>query len=243
MWHNNTMQTFGQIVCPRCREINPPHLAVCVHCGAALAPPLLSPHALAAAEPAPASDLPPLLWALVCFFLALWGLIASGLLQGLLGILTHPYLLAAAAIVSLILTGLFLSERVSREPPPDRLLSSRDLMALSWTAAALLGATQLVKYIVPPMPVITRYEMLSKTGDGCRAEVFIKGEPGDELWQLSGLGRKNEKEVVGIIVRRTGGGSARLPSTVRTPNGDCAIVKYHLMINGREADQVDGMGQ
>jgi hypothetical protein len=164
-------------------------------------------------------------------------------MQGLLGILTHPYLLAGAAVVSLILTGIFLAERVSGESPPNRLLSARDLMALSWTAAALLGATQLVKYVIPPMPVITRYEMLSRSGNGCRVEVFIKGEEGDELWRLTGLSRKNENEIAGVIVRRPGGGSARLPISMHTPQGDCPIVKYHLMVNGKDADQVDGSRQ
>ncbi len=233
------MQTVKQIVCPRCRELNPAHNSVCFQCGGAFAPPAAFRPSLAP-EPAPQSDLPPLIWTVVCIFLALWGLLAAGLLQGLLGILAHPFLLATAAIVSLILTGMFLAERVSGESPPNRLLSSRDLMALSWTVAALLGATQLVKYVIPPMPAITRYEMLSRTGNGCRVEVYIKGEEGDELWRLTGLSRKNEKEIVGVIVRRPGGGSARLPATIRTVQGECAIVKYHLMVNGKDADQVDG---
>ena len=159
--------------------------------------------------------------------------------------MTHPYLLIAAAVVSCILTGLYLAERFSNQALPHSLLSTRDIMALSWTAAALLGAGQLVKTVVPNMPTITRYEMASSSGsgDGCRVEVFIKGQPGDELWRLTGLNRQSEKEVVGIIVRRPGGGSARLPTTEHTPQGDCAIVKYHLMINGKESDSVDGAGQ
>ena len=215
---------------------------MCFQCGGALAPPPV-PRLTAVADPEPPSDLPSLIWTVVCIFIALWGLLAAGLMQGLLGILTHPYLLAGAAAVSLILTGVFLAERVSGESPPNRLLSARDLMALSWTAAALLGATQLVKYVIPPMPVITRYEMLSRSGEGCRVAVFIKGEEGDELWRLTGLNRKNENEITGVIVRRPGGGSARLPATVHTPQGDCAIAKYHLMVNGKDADQVDGSRQ
>lgn len=236
------MQTVKQIVCPQCQQLNPADNLTCDQCGMQLAkaPP---PRPVVTIEHEPPSDLPPLMWAVVCFFLALWGLIASGLLHGILGFLTHPYLLAAAAVASMILTGMYLAERASREPPPERLLSARDLMALSWTAAALLGATQLVKYTAPPVPVITRYELVSKPGEGCRVEVFVKGDPGDELWRLTGMNKKNEKEIVGIIVRRPGGGSARLPLTMHTPQGQCSIVKYHLMINDREADNVDGAGQ
>ena len=189
------------------------------------------------------SDLPPLLWALVCFFLALWGLVAAGPLQGLLPLLTHPYLLIAWAAVSVMVTGIFLAERVTGEKPARALISTRDLMALSWTAAALLGAGQIVKYLVPPRPVITRYEKLAKEGDGCRVEVFVKGQDGDELWRLTELSRKSEKEIVGVIVRHAGGGSARLPMTKSTPEGECAIAKYHLMVDGKESDHVDGISR
>ncbi len=235
------MQTVKQVVCPNCQGLNPAHYTMCDHCGTRLAPePVARP--VVNIEPAPPPDLPPLIWAIVCFFLALWGLVSSGLLAGLVGFLTHPYLLAAAALVSLVLTGVYLAERASREPPPDRMLSARDLMALSWTTAALLGATQFIKYVVPPHPVITRYEILSKAGEGCRAEVYVKGETGDELWRLTGTNRKDEKEIVGIIVRRPSGGGARLPITVRTAQGECSIVKYYLTIDGKVLDKVDGIG-
>ncbi len=193
--------------------------------------------------PPVSSDLVPLTWALVCSFLAIFGLVVAGPLRGLLAVISHPYLLIAAAILSLILTGLFLAERFAGESAPRSLLSTRDLMALSWTAAALLGSSQLLRFILPPMPVITRYELLPKVGDGCRIEAYIKGEEGDELWRLTGLNRKSEKEVVGIIVRRPGGSSARLPVKENTPQGECSIVKYHLMVNGIESDQVDGIGE
>src|SRR5262249_29322674 len=137
--------------------------------------------------PQPASDLPPLLWALTCFFLAIFGLVAAGPLRGILGVLTHPYVLISAAGFSLIVTGIYLSERFTKERRPRTLLSSCDLMALSWTCAALLGASQILKYVIPPMPVITHYEMAKGTGDGCRIEVYLKGEEGDELWRLTGL--------------------------------------------------------
>jgi hypothetical protein len=235
------MQTVKQTFCSRCREMNLPYLSACAYCGAPLAS--APPTVMVVPEPPRPSDLPPLLWALACSFLALCGLIAAGPLRPLLGVLTHPILLISAAVVSLLLTGLFLAERISREPRPYSLLSSRDLMALSWSVAALLGASQLLKYSLPSMPVITRYDILPKSGDGCRAEVFIKGDEGDEIWRLTGIGRKSEKEIVGVIVRRPGGGSARLPMWRHTPEGDCAITKYHLMINGKEADQVDGISR
>ena len=234
------MQTLKQNLCPYCRELNLPFLSVCANCGQPLAPPaprLLVPSAL----PAPVSDLPALLWTLVCSFLALWGLVAAGPLHGLLGILTHPYLLLAWAVVSLLFTGLFFAERAAKQPAPYALVSTRDLMALSWTAAALLGAGQFLKFMLPAMPAITRYERVAEAGDGCYVEVYVKGQEGDELWRLTGLGRKNEKDIVGIIVRRPGGGSARLPTTEHTPQGDCAIVKYHLMVDGKESDHVDGV--
>jgi hypothetical protein len=221
--------------------MNLPYLSVCAYCGQPLEPPL-APPLTASLAPTPASDLPPLLLALACFFVALWGLVAAGPLHGLLGILTQPYLLLTWAVVSLILTALFLVERFAGDAAPRALLSTRDLMALSWAAAALLAGGQFVKYIIPPMPVITRYEMVAKVGDGCRVEVFIKGQEGDELWRLTGLSRNSKNEVVGIIVRRPGGGSARLPTVEHTPHGDCAIVKYHLMVNGKESDHVDGVG-
>jgi hypothetical protein len=240
LWYNEAMQTVKQSFCVRCRELNAPFLSACAYCGAPLDPAV---HFLPPldAEPLAPSDLPPLLWALVCLFLALWGLVAAGPIHGLLSALTHPALLIACAMISLILTGMFLAERVSKEPKPRALLSVRDLMALSWTTAALLAATQSLKYILPSMPVITRYEIMRNTGDGCRVEVYIKGEDGDEMWRLTGLNRKSEKEIVGIIVRRPGGGSARLPTTEHTAQGDCAIAKYHLMVNGKETDQVDGV--
>ena len=89
------------------------------------------------------------------------------------------------------------------------------------------------------MPIITHYEMAHSPGDGCRIEVYLKGEEGDELWRLTGLNRKSEKEIVGVIVRRPGGGSARLPTTKHTPQGDCQIVKYHLLVNGKEMDSIE----
>ena len=236
------MQTVKQVVCPRCQELNPANAFNCDHCGAEIAP-RPKPRPVVTLEPEPLSDLPRLMWAVICAFLALWGLMASGILRGLTGLITHPYLLASAAVACSVLTGLFLAEKASREPPPDRLLSARDLMALAWTATAMLGATQFVKYTIPSIPVITRYEMAVKKGDGCRIEVFVKGETGDELWRLTGASSANGNEVVGIIVRRPGGGSSRLPTTMHTPQGDCEIVKYHLMIGGREADKVDGIGQ
>jgi hypothetical protein len=176
----------------------------------------------------------------VCFFLAIFGLVAAGPLRGLLGILTHPYLLIAAAGFAMIATCVYLVDRFTKEHRPRALLSSCDLMALSWTCAALLGASQVLKYVVPPMPVITHYVRAQGSGDGCRIEVYLKGEDGDELWRLTGLDRKSEKEVVGIIVRRPGGGSARLPLTKRTPEGECDIAKYHLLVNGKEVDSIDG---
>lgn len=234
------MATIHQVSCPRCRESNFAYLTVCAYCGAALAAdPILRATSVLMPPPQPASDLPPLLWALTCFFLAIFGLVAAGPLRPLLPLLTHPYVLIGAASLSAILTGLYLAERVSRERSQRSLLSTLDLMAISWTCAALLGASQLLKYVVPPLPVITHYEMAQSSGDGCRIEVFLKGEEGDELWRLTGLNRKNENEVVGIIVRRPGGGSARLPTTRRTPQGDCEIVKYHLMVNGKEIDSID----
>jgi hypothetical protein len=236
------MQTVKQILCPRCREMNLPYLSVCAYCGQPLDPPAPT-HLAAPLTPVPASDLPALLLALACFFVALWGLVAAGPLHGMLGILTQPYLLLAWVIVSLVLTGLFLTERFTGDAVPRALLSTRDIMALSWAAAALLAGGQFVKLVIPLMPVITRYEIVSKDGDGCRVEVFVKGQDGDELWRLTGLSRKSEKEVVGIIVRRPGGGSARLPTMEHTPQGDCAIVKYHLMVNGKECDHVDGVGE
>jgi hypothetical protein len=222
--------------------MNLPYLSACAYCGAPLAPPAPTVQ-VAPPETAHPSDLPPLMWAMVCAFLALWGMVAAGPLHALLGVLTHPWLLGAVAVGSLILTGTYLAERFSPEPAPHSMLSVRDLMALSWTTAALLGAGQFLKYVLPPMPVITRYQIVSKVGDACRAEVFVKGEEGDEMWRLTGLNRKSEKEIVGIIVRRPGGGSARLPTVQHTPQGDCGIVKYHLMVNGKESDQVDGVAE
>lgn len=234
------MITVLQVLCPRCRELTPANLLACSHCGQLLPAPSVSHSGLP--PPTRASDLGALVWALVSLFVAIWGLIVAGPLHWLLGPLTHPYLLIAAPVISIILTGLFLAERVTGEPNPNALLSTRDLMALSWTAAALIGAGQIVKTILPPLPVITRYAMLPKASDGCRVEVFIRGEEGDELWRLTGLNRKSEKEIVGIIVRRPGGSSARLPLTESTPQGECAIRKYHLMVNGKESDLVDGAG-
>ena len=233
------MAIVPQVMCPRCRETNYAYLTVCVYCGEGLSAAPMVRTAAFVLPPQPASDLPPLLWALTCFFLAIFGLIFAGPLRPLLGILTHPYLLIGAAAVSLIVTGVYLAERFTHEHRPRTLLSSCDLMALSWTCAALLGASQILKYVVPPMPVITHYEKAPGSGDGCRIEVYLKGEEGDELWRLTGLNGKSEKEVVGVIVRRPGGGSARLPMTKRTPQGDCDIVKYHLVVNGKEVDSIE----
>jgi hypothetical protein len=225
--------------------MNLPFLSACAYCGAPLAPAAAQVPAPPAApdDSAGSPDLPPLLWTLVCLFLAIWGLIVAGPLRGLLGVLTNTYVLIGAALVSAVVTGMYFAERVAGQARPHALLSTRDLMVLSWTLAALLGASQATKYILPPLPVITRYEQVGGSGDGCRVEVYVKGEEGDEMWRLTGLSRKSQKEVVGIIVRRPGGGSARLPTVQHTPRGDCAIVKYHLLVNGKESDQLDGVGQ
>jgi hypothetical protein len=235
------MQTVKQIVCMRCRELNSPHLMTCAYCGQSLG---ALGSAIPTARPLPRkqdSDLPALLWTLVCLFVALWGLVAAGPLEGLLGVLTHPYFLLAAATASLLVTGLFLSERILKERPRQALLSTRELMMLSWTAVALLSAGQLLKYVLPRNPVITRYDMVHEGSDGCRVEVFVRGHAGDELWRLTAPGKRDQSTIVGVIVRRAEGGSFRLPETQHTSAGDCAISKYHLMVNGRENDSVDGV--
>src|SRR5690242_10271520 len=98
------MASIPQVVCPQCRESNYAYLTVCVYCGEALsAVPVMRTTAFVP-PPQPASDLPPLLWALTCFFLAVFGLAAAGPLRGLLGVLTHPYLLIGAAAVSTLVS-------------------------------------------------------------------------------------------------------------------------------------------
>ena len=155
------MQTVQQILCPRCGALNLPYVTECASCRAALAPAPNSPLLPSSLAPNAdtTSDLSPLVWALVCFFLAVWGLVAAGPLRGILGVLVQPYLLLAAALVSLIVTGIYVAERASREPRPHALISTKELMALSWTAAALLGAGQFLKYVLPAMPVIARYQI------------------------------------------------------------------------------------
>src|SRR5579872_2350104 len=138
-----SMQTVRQIVCPNCQELNPADLTQCHFCGHAIAP-TVAPRPLPPVETAPPPELPPLLWALVCLFIAVWGLMAAGLLTPIVAYITHPYVTVAAGALSLLVTGLFLAERFSHESPPERMLTSRDLMALAWTATALLGATLLV---------------------------------------------------------------------------------------------------
>src|SRR5690349_2435408 len=109
------MATIHQIHCPRCRESNYAYLTVCVYCGAALGSPPPVRTTAFIPPPQPASDLPALIWALTCFFLAIFGLVAAGPLRGILGFLTHPYVLIGAAGVSMIATGIYLAERYSRE--------------------------------------------------------------------------------------------------------------------------------
>ena len=109
------MATIHQVSCPRCREFNFAYLTACVYCGETLAAAPVLRAADVMPTPQAVSDLPPLLWALTCFFMAIFGLVAAGPLRPLLAILAHPYLLIGAASVSMIVTGLYLAERVSRE--------------------------------------------------------------------------------------------------------------------------------
>ena len=147
------MQTVKRIRCTQCGELNYEGLVSCDFCGVPTNPRVL-PSSFMSADAPDREDLPPLLWALVCMFIAVWGLEVAGPLRVLLGVLTNPYLLIGSIVLSALLTGLFLSERTSLKHRPPSLLSSRDIMALSWTFAALVGASRLVKYVTPAMPVI-----------------------------------------------------------------------------------------
>lgn len=236
------MQTIKQITCPRCNELNYPQETHCIYCGALLRPPGFVPPRPIPAPAAPPlpSDLVPLLWTLICLFVALWGMVIAGPLRGFIGFLTHPASLIVAATVALVFTGLYLSERMMKEPPPRALLTNRDLMVLAWTGAALLGVGQGVKLILPPLPVITSYQPLPKNDGGCRVEVSVRGREGDELWRLTELNKRGQKVITGVIVRRAEGGSVHLPLRQHTAHGDCAIVKYHLLVDGKEVDNLDG---
>lgn len=226
------------IACSRCHEINPPFAASCIHCGQ----PLSASGAAHAATPAPsdASDLPALLWTTVCLFIAFWGLVAAGPLHGLLGIATHPYTLIAVTGAALLVSCLYLIDSATRSPKPAAMLSTRDLMALTWTAAAMISIGQIVRLLEPARPVISRYEPAAPSAGGCRVDVYVVGREGDELWRLTGLAKGGGSIVVGAVVRRPGGGSFHLPETQHTPNGDCAIAKYHLIVRGKEVDSVEG---
>lgn len=239
------MQTLQQILCPRCQEFNDLQEEFCANCGLPLKQPA-APTTQITPPPAPAppdtkSDLVPLLITLVSLFGAIWGFAAAGGLYPLVGFLTHPVVVICGIVFALIMTGLLLSERVLKEPPPRAMLSTHDVFVLSWTLAALLGVGMLLKKpLFEAMPAITRVQPMPDAPDGCRVEVWFAGRPGDELWRLTEFRKTGQKSITGVVLRRESGGSVHLQTTYHTDKGDCAIGKYHVTANGKEIDSAEG---
>jgi hypothetical protein len=239
------MQTIQQVQCPRCQELNDLQEEFCLNCGL----PLRRPAAPTVQVPPPVSipaprqpDLLPLMITLVSLFGAFWGCVAAGLLTSLVAFVTHPILVIFATLFALVMTGLRISERILKEPPPRAMLTTNDAFILSWTLAALLGVGMLLKNpFYRAMPAIVRSQPMSDAPDGCRVEVWFTGRPGDELWRLTEFRKTGETNITGVVVRRRDGGSVHLQTTYRTPQGkECAIGKYHLLVVGQEIDNVDG---
>ena len=245
-----------QIICPNCHELSLPHDAVCRHCGQpfngseptmpALPPlPLTLEQTLLLAQrksvpKTPANpELRTLLLVEVCLFVVLWALTISGLLRSFAWAVTHPILLLIVAVVALVATGLYLSERFTGETPPAALISTRDLMTLCWAGTALMGVGQGARLLIPPPPRISDFKIVTTDGGASHAEVWVQGRGGDELLNIVDFVR-GKKLIVGAIVRHPSAGSDPLPTTWKTPQGELPIRKYHLMAGKTEIDTLDG---
>ena len=123
---------------------------------------------------------------------------------------------------------------------PD-ILTLQDRAVIALVILTVVGVWKIGRWIVNRPPAVVRYQMLPARGGGCRVEVWMNGKPGDRFLRLTGGGKGQGRAPTGIAIVGDPTGSADLPLTLKTSHGTCGIGRYHLVINGHEVDQIDGL--
>ena len=242
-----------RILCPNCQEISLPGDSICRHCGQPftgseptlpMIPQILgTPDATVAMPPhsflgSPRNpDLKRLVFVECCLFLVLWSLVIAGLLHRIALYVTHPVLILVSLGIALLVSALYLSEKLTGEEPPVALLSMRDLFVFAWVGTFCMGFGQVARLFIPPPPRISESRVVGDSNERKRVEIWVEGRIGDDLLAIVNYD-KSGRHVVGVIVRHPGAGNDPLPLTYRTPSGELEVSKYHLRSHGTEIDSL-----
>jgi hypothetical protein len=120
----------------------------------------------------------------------------------------------------------------------EKVIGDRDGLLIIGGMIALIVLIPFLWRAITPSARIERFELLSPGPDGCRAEAWVSGTSGDELIRLFETRKRRPSIYRQTIIRHPRGNSTRIPDIVRSTSGNCRIARYHLLIDGREADTV-----
>jgi hypothetical protein len=120
----------------------------------------------------------------------------------------------------------------------EKVIGDRDGALIIVGMIALFAMIPFLWRTIRPMARVERFELLAPGPDGCRAEAWVAGKPGDELIRLFQTRKRRPSIYQETIIRSERGASTRLPDTVRSISGTCRIARYRLLIDGRDADSV-----
>ncbi len=103
----------------------------------------------------------------------------------------------------------------------------------------LFGCWRLYRLVFFPPLAFARVNVVSVDSSGCRAEGWVEGKQGDTIVSLTGYSRGGSRSVRGYAVVHPDATTNELRRTASTPQGDCSVVRYHLLVNGQETDSKD----
>ncbi len=95
------------------------------------------------------------------------------------------------------------------------------------------------KYLRPEAP-IARYQVVATTSDSCQAEVWLTGQEGDRLIRLMQPHKHGPPTFAGVAVQHEQNMSSRVATTVTTPQGQCQIIRWHLLVKDK---QIQSLGR